>query len=111
MLNTTMKTIMKTMLNTIMKNIKQTILKTTITVQDQVLEVYSTELFETENRVFMLSIFNIFSAVPVFLSPLINDLLNHHSFIFTYFWFGVIGLALFLLGLFFKNETYRTTLK
>ena len=87
------------------------ILKTTITVQDQVLEVYSTELFETENRVFMLSIFNIFNSIPVFLSPMINDIINHQSFIFTYFWFGVIALTLFFLGFLFKNETYKTTLK
>ena len=83
------------------------ILKTTITVQDQVLEVYSTELFETENRVFMLSIFNIFNSIPVFLSPMINDIINHQSFIFTYFWFGVIALTLFFLGFLFKNETYN----
>ncbi len=87
------------------------ILKTTITVHDQVIEVYSTEMFETENRVFMLSIFNIFSGVPVFLSPFINDVINQFSFTFTYFWFGVSAFVLFILSFFFKNETFRTTLK
>lgn len=87
------------------------ILKTTITIQDQVLEVYSTEMFETENRVFMLSIFNIFSGVPVFLSPYINDVIHHYSFTLTYFWFGVCAFALFILSFFFKNETFRITLK
>jgi hypothetical protein len=85
-------------------------LKPIITIQDQALEIYSSEVFETKSRVLLLSLFNIFSSVPNFVSPYLNDLFNEHDYTITYLVFGLLSAIMLVLTFLLKKETFRQTL-
>ena len=87
-------------------------LKPILTIQDQVLEVYASEVFETQSRVFLLSIYNIFNSIPNFISPYFNDVMNENDFELTYLIFGIFSVVMLIMAsTMLKKETFRETLK
>jgi hypothetical protein len=80
------------------------VLKTTLTMQDQIFEIYATEIFETKRRVLLLSIYNVTLSINNFLSPYVNDLLTYHWFRINYLVSAIMLTILMFLSIFLTKE-------
>jgi hypothetical protein len=86
------------------------ILKSSITMQDQIVEIYSAEWFDVKRRVMLLSLFNIIQSCSSFLSPFINDVLTNFNYSLNYLVFGILLSILMLLSIFLKKEKFKIIL-
>lgn len=86
------------------------ILKSSITMQDQITEIYSAESFDTKRRVMLLSLANIVQSISNFISPLLNDIINSYSFRLNYLIFAIVLSFMMLLSFFMKKEKFKIVL-
>jgi hypothetical protein len=80
------------------------ILKTTLNLQDQTMDIYSSEYFEVNNRIMLLSIYNILQSLSNFMSPYINDLITIKNFRTNYLVFSITLVICFILSLALINR-------
>jgi MFS family permease len=85
-------------------------LKSLITLQDQILDIYSSETFDTKRRIMLLSTYNIIQSISSFMSPYVNDLITNYWFRLNYLIFFIILCFLFLLSFGLGKEKIKKIL-
>ncbi len=80
------------------------ILKSVFTLQDQIMDIYSSETFDTKRRLMLLSAYNIIQSTSSFTSPYVNDLITNYWFRLNYLIFFIALCFLFILSLLFSKE-------
>ncbi len=80
------------------------ILKTTLNLQDQTMDIYSSEYFDVKNRIILLSIYNILQSLSNFMSPYLNDLIIITDYRQNYLVFSITLVVCLFLSLALKNH-------